>query len=310
MNMSPEEIDEMKSKSDEMMIQHGKIHINFEKVFGKGVSSTVFKGYLIGPSPLHRQQKTAQTQKFADCNVAVKVTNRFGQTEVEQLFKEIDAMKKMGYHENVMCMLGWALPGDTPCLVFEIAEKDLLHYVSEFRDAVAEVVPYQTFLDILRQIILGMQYIASRGLVHRDLAARNVLLFANSIAKISDFGLCCSIDENLTERSILSLKLPIKWLSLEALIDKIFSEKSDVWSFGVLMYEVFTFGGIPYATMNNDELVMFLKSGARLELPNNMDVGLYEIMLSCWREDLKERPTFVELEEKFPGYIDELYTKF
>ena len=150
-----------------------------------------------------------------------------------------------------------------------------------------------------------MQYIASKGLVHRDLAARNVLLFASSIAKISDFGLCCSIDESLTERSTLSLKLPIKWLSLEALIDRIFSEKSDVWSFGVLMYEVFTFGEIPYATMNNDELVMFLKSGARLELPNNMDVGLYEIMLSCWREDLKERPTFVELEEKFHGYIDE-----
>ena len=154
MNMSPEEIAEMKSKSDEMMIQHGKIHINFDKVFGKGVSSTVFKGHLIGPSPLHEQQKTAQTQQFVDCDVAVKVTNKFGQTEVEQLFKEIDAMKKMGYHENVMCMLGWALPGDTPCLVFEIAEKDLLHYVSEFRDAVAEVMPYQKFLDILRQIIL------------------------------------------------------------------------------------------------------------------------------------------------------------
>uniref|UniRef100_A0A914D0S9 HTH CENPB-type domain-containing protein n=1 Tax=Acrobeloides nanus TaxID=290746 RepID=A0A914D0S9_9BILA len=100
MNMSPEEIDEMKSKSDEMMIQHGKIHINFEKVFGKGVSSTVFKGHLIGPSPLHEQQKTVQTQKFIDCDVAVKVTNKFEQTEVEQLFKEIDAMKKMGYHEN------------------------------------------------------------------------------------------------------------------------------------------------------------------------------------------------------------------
>uniref|UniRef100_A0A914C4I1 Protein kinase domain-containing protein n=1 Tax=Acrobeloides nanus TaxID=290746 RepID=A0A914C4I1_9BILA len=304
MNISPEEIAEMKSKSDEMMIQHGKIHINFDKVFGKGASSTVFMGHLIGPSPLHEQQKTVQTQKFVDCEVAVKVTNKFGQTEVEQLFKEIDAMKKMGYHENVMCMLGWALPGDTPCLVFEIAEKDLLHYVSEFRDAVAKVMPYQKFLDILRQIIQGMQYIASKGLVHRDLAARNVLLFANSTAKISDFGLCCSIDESLTERSTLSLKLPIKWLSLEALIDRIFSEKSDVWSFGVLMYEVFTFGEIPYATMNNDELVMFLKSGARLELPNNMDVGLYEIMLSCWREDLKERPTFVELEEKLHGYID------
>jgi serine/threonine protein kinase len=94
---------------------------------------------------------------------------------------------------------------------------------------------------------------------------------------------------------------------LEALIDRIFSEKSDVWSFGVLMYEVFTFGGIPYAAMNNDELVMFLKSGARLELPNNKDVGLCEIMLSCWREDLKERPTFVELEEKFHGYIDKAF---
>uniref|UniRef100_A0A914CQ12 receptor protein-tyrosine kinase n=1 Tax=Acrobeloides nanus TaxID=290746 RepID=A0A914CQ12_9BILA len=298
-NMKPEEIAEMKAKTDVFLIKPGKIHINFDTPLGKGVSSTVYKGRLIGPSSLHEQQNSTKTQQFVDCDVAIKVTNNFGQKEADQLFKEIDAMKKIGFHENLMCMLGWTLSGEIPCLVFEIAQKDLLHYVSAFRDLAAEMVPYQAFLSILWQITKGMHYIALKGLVHCDLAARNVLLFNNNIAKISDFGLCIDLDEALMFSSSIGRKLPIKWLALEILLDREFSEKSDVWSFGVLMYEMFTFGKIPYATANNDELVMFLQSGGRLERPSNMDDVCYEIMMSCWIKDVENRPSFAELEEKF-----------
>uniref|UniRef100_A0A914E0L9 receptor protein-tyrosine kinase n=1 Tax=Acrobeloides nanus TaxID=290746 RepID=A0A914E0L9_9BILA len=306
MNLTQEEINEMKLKSDGLLIKPGKIHINFDTILGKGASSTVHKGHLIGSAPLHEQRKNEQTEQFVDCDVAVKVTNHFGTSEVEQLFKEIDAMKKIGYHENVMCLLGWALPGETPCLVFEIAHKDLLHYVSEFKELVDELVPYKNFLSILWQITKGMQFTASKGLVHCDLAARNVLLFDNMVAKISDFGLCCSSDETFSYQASLHKKLPIKWLSLEALLDRLFTEKSDVWSFGVLMHEMFSFGATPYETMNNDELVMFLQSGGRLERPANMDDVCYGIMLPCWNKDYLARPGFMELEEKFGELIKKI----
>ena len=143
--------------------------------------------------------------------------------------------------------------------------------------------------------ILGMAYVASKFLVHRDLAARNVLIFDNFVAKISDFGLCCSLEE--AHQSTVSKKLPIKWLSIEVLTERCFSEKSDVWAFGVLMYEMFTFGTVPYETMNNDELVIFLQSGARLECPPNINNELCEIMLACWKKDPTQRPSFIELEQ-------------
>uniref|UniRef100_A0A914ER02 Protein kinase domain-containing protein n=1 Tax=Acrobeloides nanus TaxID=290746 RepID=A0A914ER02_9BILA len=141
-------------------------------------------------------------------------------------------------------------------------------------------------------------------MVHRDLAARNVLLCDNLVAKISDFGLCCTTDETLIHKGNLAQKLPIKWLALEALTDRIFSEKSDIWSFGILVYEVFTFGSIPYANMNNDEMLVFLQAGNRLERPNNVCDELYEIMKSCWNKYMGLRPNFLELEERFENLND------
>lgn len=148
-----------------------------------------------------------------------------------------------------------------------------------------------------------MKYISAKGLIHRDLAARNVLLFENFIAKISDFGLCCSSNENLNRPSE-NIKLPIKWLSLEALLEKNFSEKSDVWAFGILMYEVFTCGQIPYENMKIDELIMFLQSGSRLEKEEGMPNEIYDIMLLCWQNDFRERPSFGELEVKIFELIE------
>ena len=148
-----------------------------------------------------------------------------------------------------------------------------------------------------------MRHIASKGLVHRDLAARNVLLYSNNrVAKISDFGLCSSCDQTFIYISTLTKKLPIKWLALESLIERIFSEKSDIWSFGVLMYEVFTFGQIPYDPMNNDELLVFLQANGRLDRPNNITDELYEIMYSCWYKDIEKRPNFAQLHENFDQF--------
>uniref|UniRef100_A0A914EQQ5 Protein kinase domain-containing protein n=1 Tax=Acrobeloides nanus TaxID=290746 RepID=A0A914EQQ5_9BILA len=149
-----------------------------------------------------------------------------------------------------------------------------------------------------------MQYIASKTLVHRDLAARNILLCGPNTAKISDFGLCCKCDETFTYHASLSKKLPIKWLAIEALKDHIFSEKSDVWSFGILLYEVYTFGKVPYTTMNHDEVLKFLQEGKRLDCPEGMPTELYDLAMQCWEESSQNRPNFTELEQKLHTLIE------
>uniref|UniRef100_A0A914E3M3 Protein kinase domain-containing protein n=1 Tax=Acrobeloides nanus TaxID=290746 RepID=A0A914E3M3_9BILA len=214
-----------------------------------------------------------------DCDVAVKVATHFGPDEVKRLFKEIGAMKKIGYHENVMCMLGWALPGDAPCLVYDIAEMSALSFVLDFREKPDDQVPRKKFLSILWQVSRGMQYIASKGIIHRSLSARNILLFGPTVAKISYFTNCCFCNsENSIVKDSTIQKLSAKSMALESLAEQIFSEKSDIWAFGILAYEIFAFGKAPYGTLNDDKIVEFLNQGNRLERPSNVNDQLYEIM--------------------------------
>uniref|UniRef100_A0A914Q5F8 Protein kinase domain-containing protein n=1 Tax=Panagrolaimus davidi TaxID=227884 RepID=A0A914Q5F8_9BILA len=133
-------------------------------------------------------------------------------------------------------------------------------------------------------------------MIHRDVACRNVLLKGKNIAKLADFGLCCFADPKTgTFKDSFNKKFPIKWLSLEALNECLFSEKSDVWAFGILCYEVFSYGSIPYSKMLNSEMIEFLKNGKRLEKPLNTPDYVYELMLNCWRENPSERSSFKEI---------------
>uniref|UniRef100_A0A914EAZ9 Protein kinase domain-containing protein n=1 Tax=Acrobeloides nanus TaxID=290746 RepID=A0A914EAZ9_9BILA len=315
MNLPPEEMEKLRRKTDQFRIENNKLHINFNSQLGQGSFSHVYKGHLIGPAPLHLITKSIETQRFCDCEVAVKVGANFGQNEVEQLFKEIEAMKTIGYHENIMGMLGWAMLDEKPCLVFDVAKMDLLKFVKEFRGKSIEGLPMmiKNFLSVLWQVAKGMQYISSKKMIHRDLAARNILLCESYTAKISDFGLCCTCDESSLAYQAVgrSKKLPIKWLSIEALVDRIFSEKSDVWSFGVLMYEMFSLGKVPYATMNNDDVLEFLQENdKRLECPENTPANAYDIMRMCWKKEPDERPCFGELVDLLYGMLETLSDEY
>uniref|UniRef100_A0A914YRF7 Protein kinase domain-containing protein n=1 Tax=Panagrolaimus superbus TaxID=310955 RepID=A0A914YRF7_9BILA len=190
-----------------------------------------------------------------------------------------------------------------PALITELAETDLLQYVRKLRGL--REFPFKQILSILWQITLALEHIASLSMVHRDVACRNILLTESGIAKLADFGLCCQCDESYTYRASLQKRLPLKWLSIEALVNRLFSEKSDVWSFGVLCFETFSDGSIPYPALSNVEMLEVLQSGKRLEKPIKAPNEIYDLMLKCWKEQPAERPSFKDLSHDLRNILED-----
>nr|XP_047145015.1 uncharacterized protein LOC101239721 [Hydra vulgaris] len=264
--------------------------------------------------------------------VAVKILKEGAtQSELNDFIQEINIMKEIGYHKNIVNMVGCSKIDKFLCLIVELMEEgDLLQFLrnkrtivckkklepavsfvfnSEYQKAIKKTtngIPLAemeslTSNDLLYfawQVASGMEYLASIKLIHRDLAARNILVGANKNLKISDFGLTRKAsDDAYTCKK--SRRLPVKWMSIEAIFDLTFTSYSDVWSYGVVLFEIVTLGGTPYPTITNNELLTLLKSGYRMDRPENCSIEIYNIMLHCWNEDPLQRPTFTELRVSF-----------
>uniref|UniRef100_A0A1L8DJG6 Protein kinase domain-containing protein n=1 Tax=Nyssomyia neivai TaxID=330878 RepID=A0A1L8DJG6_9DIPT len=156
------------------------------------------------------------------------------------------------------------------------------------------------------QIARGMSHLEDKQITHRDLAARNVLIDEQKTLKISDFGLSrTGIYVNTRNK-----RVPLRWLSIEAVRDNLYSSKSDVWAFGIVLWEIGTLGGFPYPTIGNHELLTYLKSGNRLQRPDNCTNELYQIMLDCWQDCPEDRPSFNDLVTKLEPQQQKIYIDF
>ncbi|XP_065369892.1 tyrosine-protein kinase receptor torso [Calliphora vicina] len=153
-------------------------------------------------------------------------------------------------------------------------------------------------LNIARQVAVGMEFLSKNKVVHRDLAARNVLVAPDRTVKIADFGLSRDVYQENMYKKTGSGKLPIKWLALESMTHQVYTTQSDVWSYGILLYEIITLGATPYPSISTNRLLHLLKSGYRMEKPKGCSEEFYDLMYSCWNAEPIERPTFNGIIEK------------
>lgn len=162
---------------------------------------------------------------------------------------------------------------------------------------------FEDLIYIAFQVASGMEYLESKQLIHRDLAARNVLIGENNIAKICDFGLARVIEDNEYCPKQGS-RFPVKWTAPEAIVYGKFSIKSDVWSYGILLMELFTYGQVPYPGMHGREVIEIIDKGYRMPKPTTHQLPdeIYQTMLNCWDAKPENRPTFEFLTHYFETF--------
>ncbi|XP_041133798.1 fibroblast growth factor receptor 3-like isoform X2 [Polyodon spathula] len=229
--------------------------------------------------------------------------------DLSDLVSEMEMMKMIGKHKNIINLLG-ACTQDGPLYVLvEYASKgNLREYLRARRPPGMDYsfdtckIPDEqlTFKDLVScayQVARGMEYLASQKCIHRDLAARNVLVTDDNVMKIADFGLARDVHNIDYYKKTTNGRLPVKWMAPEALFDRVYTHQSDVWSYGVLLWEIFTLGGSPYPGIPVEELFKLLKEGHRMDKPANCTHELYMIMRECWHAVPSQRPTFKQLVE-------------
>ncbi|XP_077944699.1 fibroblast growth factor receptor 1b isoform X1 [Gasterosteus aculeatus] len=242
--------------------------------------------------------------------VAVKMLKADAtEKDLSDLISEMEMMKMIGKHKNIINLLGACTQRGPLYVVVEYASQGNLReflrarrpvgleYWSGPRQATLGRLEVRELVSAAYQVARGMAYLASKKCIHRDLAARNVLVTEDDVMKIADFGLARDVHHIDYYKKTTNGRLPVKWMAPEALFDRVYTHQSDVWSFGVLLWEIFTLGGSPYPGVPVEELFKLLKEGHRMEKPSACTEELYMMMRDCWAAVPSRRPTFLQLVE-------------
>ncbi|XP_056613815.1 megakaryocyte-associated tyrosine-protein kinase isoform X1 [Triplophysa dalaica] len=238
---------------------------------GEGEFGAVFEGEYGG-------------QRVAIKNIKCDVT-------AQDFLEETSVMTNL-HHKNLVQLLGVILHNGLYIITELMTKGNLVNFLrSRGRLAVSTTQLLRLALDVCE----GMEHLESKKLLHRDLAGRNILVSEDSVAKVSDFGLAVAKVSSTTPDN---LKLPVKWTAPEAFKTRKFTTHSDVWSYGVLLWEIFSYGRQPYPKMTVSEVRERVDQGYRMESPDECPPDVYTIMRSCWETDPKKRPSFHKLRDK------------
>ncbi|XP_041716722.2 ephrin type-A receptor 7 isoform X1 [Coregonus clupeaformis] len=283
--------------------------IKIERVIGAGEFGEVCSGRMKLPGK-------------RDMSVAIK-TLKVGYSEKQRrdFLCEASIMGQFD-HPNVIHLEGVVTRGKPVMIVIEYMENGSLDAFLRKHDGQFTVIQ---LVGMLRGIAAGMRYLSDMGYVHRDLAARNVLVNSNLVCKVSDFGLSRVIDDDPEAvytttgkmQDIMNLiftpatdlhfteqggKIPVRWTAMEAIQYRKFTSASDVWSYGIVMWEVMSYGERPYWDMSNQDVIKAIEEGYRLPAPMDCPPGLHQLMLDCWQKDRADRPKF----DQIVGILDKM----
>ncbi|MGH0155892.1 UNVERIFIED_CONTAM: hypothetical protein FKN15_030104 [Acipenser sinensis] len=269
------------------------------KPLGEGCFGQVVRAEAYGMSKETPEQPSTVAVKMLKDDATDK--------DLSDLISEMELMKVMDKHKNIINLLGVCTQDGPLYVLVEYASKGSLReylrarrppsvdYTFDVTKVPEEQLTFKDLLSCAYQVARGMEYLASKRCIHRDLAARNVLVTEDNVMKIADFGLARGVHQIDYYKKTTNGRLPVKWMAPEALFDRVYTHQSDVWSFGVLMWEIFTLGGSPYPGIPVEELFKLLKEGHRMDKPSNCTHELYMLMSECWHAVPTHRPTFKQL---------------
>uniref|UniRef100_A0A3Q4MXU5 Ephrin type-A receptor 7 n=1 Tax=Neolamprologus brichardi TaxID=32507 RepID=A0A3Q4MXU5_NEOBR len=260
--------------------------IKIEKIIGSGEFGEVCYGRMRLPGK-------------RDIPVALK-TLKAGYTEKQKrdFLAEASIMAQFD-HPNVIRLEGVVTHSKPVMIITEYMENGSLDSFLRRHDGQFTIIQ---LVGLLRGIAAGMTYLSDLGYIHRDLAARNVLVNSNLVCKVSDFGLSRVLEDDPDAAYTTSIitrmkggKIPIRWTAPEAIAYRKFSSSSDVWSYGVVMWEVMSYGERPYWNLTNRDVIKSVEEGYRLPAPMGCPAALHTLMLDCWQKDRNERPRFCQI---------------
>ncbi|XP_041746257.2 megakaryocyte-associated tyrosine-protein kinase isoform X1 [Coregonus clupeaformis] len=246
---------------------------------GEGEFGVVYEGDYIG-------------QKVAVKNIKCDVTAQafLEETTVMTFSSDSELSTRKLQHKNLVRLLGVIVDNGLHIVTELMAKGNLVNFL---RTRGRSVISTGQLIRFALDVCEGMEYLESKRLVHRDLAARNILVSNEGVAKVSDFGLT-KVDSKASDNA----KLPVKWTAPEALKKAKFSTRSDIWSYGVLLWETFSYGRQPYPKMSVKEVKERVEQGYRMEAPEECPPSVYTLMRGCWEAEPRKRPSFCKLQEK------------